>query len=154
MHPLVDQLMMEFSIPVAGDVAVLTELPDNVLVGLGCVDVRFDEIDTPEQIVARRRGGSFATVEFAEEDVDAALHHPAGQRQAGLRRRPARASGVVDPGGGDGHDYGCGRAGLHPAHLDYGRAEALPGPDHPHVLGRRGRPERRIAAGPRFTRQA
>jgi 5-methyltetrahydropteroyltriglutamate--homocysteine methyltransferase len=49
----VDQLMMEFSIPVAGDVAVLKELPGNIKIGLGCVDVRFPEIDTPEQIVGR-----------------------------------------------------------------------------------------------------
>ena len=33
--------MLEFSIPVAGDVAVLRELPPNVKIGLGCVDVRF-----------------------------------------------------------------------------------------------------------------
>jgi 5-methyltetrahydropteroyltriglutamate--homocysteine methyltransferase len=49
----VDQLLMEFSIPVAGDVAVLRELPETVKVGLGCVDVRFPEIDTPELIVER-----------------------------------------------------------------------------------------------------
>jgi 5-methyltetrahydropteroyltriglutamate--homocysteine methyltransferase len=49
----VDQLMMEFSIPVAGDVAVLRDLPTHVKVGLGCVDVRFPAIDTPEQIVER-----------------------------------------------------------------------------------------------------
>jgi 5-methyltetrahydropteroyltriglutamate--homocysteine methyltransferase len=49
----VDQLMMEFSIPVAGDVAVLRELPPEVKIGLGCVDVRFPAIDTPEQIVER-----------------------------------------------------------------------------------------------------
>jgi 5-methyltetrahydropteroyltriglutamate--homocysteine methyltransferase len=49
----VEQLMLEFSIPVAGDVAVLKDLPDNVKIGLGCVDVRFPEIDTPEQIVER-----------------------------------------------------------------------------------------------------
>jgi 5-methyltetrahydropteroyltriglutamate--homocysteine methyltransferase len=49
----VHQLMLEFSIPVAGDVAVLRELPSNVKIGLGCVDVRFPEIDTPEQIAAR-----------------------------------------------------------------------------------------------------
>ncbi len=49
----VAQLMLEFSIPVAGDVAVLRELPENVQIGLGCVDVRFPEIDTPEQIVER-----------------------------------------------------------------------------------------------------
>lgn len=51
----VDQLMMEFSIPVAGDVAILKELPSQVKIGLGCVDVRFPEIDTPEQIVQRVR---------------------------------------------------------------------------------------------------
>jgi 5-methyltetrahydropteroyltriglutamate--homocysteine methyltransferase len=49
----VQQLMMEFSIPVAGDVAVLRELPAQVQIGLGCVDVRFPEIDTPDQIVSR-----------------------------------------------------------------------------------------------------
>lgn len=49
----VEQLMMEFSIPVAGDVAVLKELPESVKIGLGCVDVRFPEIDTTEQIVER-----------------------------------------------------------------------------------------------------
>lgn len=49
----VEQLMLEFSIPVAGDVAVLKELPPNVKIGLGCVDVRFPEIDTPEQVVER-----------------------------------------------------------------------------------------------------
>jgi 5-methyltetrahydropteroyltriglutamate--homocysteine methyltransferase len=49
----VDQLLMEFSIPVAGDVAVLKELPPHMKIGLGCVDVRFPEIDTPEQIVER-----------------------------------------------------------------------------------------------------
>jgi 5-methyltetrahydropteroyltriglutamate--homocysteine methyltransferase len=49
----VDLLLLEFSIPVAGDVAVLRELPTNVRVGLGCVDVRFPEIDTAEQIVER-----------------------------------------------------------------------------------------------------
>jgi 5-methyltetrahydropteroyltriglutamate--homocysteine methyltransferase len=49
----VEQLMMEFSIPVAGDVAILKELPSHVKIGLGCVDVRFPEIDAPEQIVAR-----------------------------------------------------------------------------------------------------
>lgn len=45
--------MMEFSVPVAGDMAVLKELPENVRIGLGCVDVRFPEIDTPEKIVER-----------------------------------------------------------------------------------------------------
>jgi 5-methyltetrahydropteroyltriglutamate--homocysteine methyltransferase len=49
----VDLLLLEFSIPVAGDVAVLKELPENVKIGLGCVDVRFPEIDTAQQIVGR-----------------------------------------------------------------------------------------------------
>jgi 5-methyltetrahydropteroyltriglutamate--homocysteine methyltransferase len=49
----VDLLLLEFSIPVAGDVAVLKELPANIKIGLGCVDVRFPEIDTAEQIVGR-----------------------------------------------------------------------------------------------------
>jgi 5-methyltetrahydropteroyltriglutamate--homocysteine methyltransferase len=61
----VDLLLLEFSIPVAGDVAVLRELPPNVKVGLGCVDVRFPEIDTPEQIVGR---------------VDRALQHLPAER--------------------------------------------------------------------------
>lgn len=49
----VQQLMLEFSIPVAGDVAVLRELDPAVKIGLGCVDVRFPEVDTPEVIVGR-----------------------------------------------------------------------------------------------------
>jgi 5-methyltetrahydropteroyltriglutamate--homocysteine methyltransferase len=51
----VDLLLLEFTIPVAGDVVVLRELPENVRVGLGCVDVRFPAIDTPEQIIGRVR---------------------------------------------------------------------------------------------------
>ena len=49
----VKQLMMEFSIPAAGDVSVIQDLPEEFQVGLGCVDVRFEEIDQPEQIVER-----------------------------------------------------------------------------------------------------
>src|SRR5947207_3524392 len=49
----VSQLLLEFSIPVAGDVAVLRELPKTVKVGLGCVDVRFPEIEPPERIAER-----------------------------------------------------------------------------------------------------
>jgi 5-methyltetrahydropteroyltriglutamate--homocysteine methyltransferase len=49
----VDQYVMEFSIPVAGDVAILKELPDDALIGLGSVECRFEHIDTPEEIVAR-----------------------------------------------------------------------------------------------------
>ena len=61
----VQQLMMEFSIPVAGDVAILKELPEDIAIGLGCVDVRFDKVDPPETIVER---------------VDKALEHVAPER--------------------------------------------------------------------------
>jgi 5-methyltetrahydropteroyltriglutamate--homocysteine methyltransferase len=49
----VQQLLLEFSIPVAGDVAILRELPPAVKIGLGCVDVRFPEIEPPERIAER-----------------------------------------------------------------------------------------------------
>ena len=49
----VDQYVMEFSIPVAGDVAILRELPEDKLIGLGAVECRFEKIDTTEEIVAR-----------------------------------------------------------------------------------------------------
>jgi 5-methyltetrahydropteroyltriglutamate--homocysteine methyltransferase len=49
----VEQLLLEYSIPVAGDVAVLGDLPQDVKIGLGCLDVRFPEIETPETIVER-----------------------------------------------------------------------------------------------------
>ena len=49
----VDQYVMEFSIPAAGDLAILKEMPEESLIGLGCVECRFEKIDTPEEIVAR-----------------------------------------------------------------------------------------------------
>jgi len=49
----VDQYVMEFTIPVAGDLAVLRELPEGATVGLGCVDCRGEHVDTPEEIAAR-----------------------------------------------------------------------------------------------------
>jgi 5-methyltetrahydropteroyltriglutamate--homocysteine methyltransferase len=49
----VDQYVMEFSIPVTGDVAVLKELPEDKLIGLGAVECRFEKIDTVEEIVGR-----------------------------------------------------------------------------------------------------
>ena len=49
----VDQLMMEFTIPVAGDTRCLRSLPERVAIGLGCVDCRGDIIDRPETIVER-----------------------------------------------------------------------------------------------------
>jgi 5-methyltetrahydropteroyltriglutamate--homocysteine methyltransferase len=44
---------MEFTIPVAGDLSVLEELPENASVGLGCVDCRGETIDSVETIVER-----------------------------------------------------------------------------------------------------
>lgn len=49
----VDQYVMEFSMPAAGDVAILRELPDDAFIGLGVVDCRFEHVDTPEEIVGR-----------------------------------------------------------------------------------------------------
>jgi 5-methyltetrahydropteroyltriglutamate--homocysteine methyltransferase len=60
----VDQLMMEFTIPAAGDTRCLRELPDSVNIGLGCVDCRGEVIDDPDTIVKR--------VEHAMEHVDKA----------------------------------------------------------------------------------
>lgn len=58
----VDQLMMEFTIPAAGDTKCLRELKDDVNIGLGCVDCRGEVIDAPDTIVAR--------VEKAMDHVD------------------------------------------------------------------------------------
>jgi 5-methyltetrahydropteroyltriglutamate--homocysteine methyltransferase len=60
----VQQYVLEYAIPVAGDMAVLRALPEDRLIGLGCVDVRGEQIDTVEQIAAR--------VEEALRHVDAA----------------------------------------------------------------------------------
>jgi 5-methyltetrahydropteroyltriglutamate--homocysteine methyltransferase len=49
----VKEYMLEFSIPAAGDYAVLGELPEDRRIGLGCVDCRGEHIDTAEEIVAR-----------------------------------------------------------------------------------------------------
>ncbi len=66
MHTLstvdVDQFVMEFSIPVTGNVSVLRGLPEDKLIGLGCIDVRGEAIDTAAQVVTR--------VEEAIEHVD------------------------------------------------------------------------------------
>ena len=51
----VDQYVLEFTIPVAGDFAVLRQLPDDRLIGLGCVDCRGATIDSPETIAERVR---------------------------------------------------------------------------------------------------
>jgi 5-methyltetrahydropteroyltriglutamate--homocysteine methyltransferase len=69
MEPLgrleVDQLMMEFTIPAAGDTRCLTDLPERFRIGLGCVDCRGEIIDSPEVIVSR---------------VEQALHYVAKER--------------------------------------------------------------------------
>jgi 5-methyltetrahydropteroyltriglutamate--homocysteine methyltransferase len=49
----VHQYVMEFTIPAAGDLAVLRELPESASVGLGCVDCRGEHIDTPVEIAQR-----------------------------------------------------------------------------------------------------
>lgn len=49
----VHQYVMEFSIPAAGDVAILREMPEESLIGLGAVECRFEHIDTPEEIMTR-----------------------------------------------------------------------------------------------------
>src|SRR5262245_38739856 len=61
----VELLLLEFSIPVAGDVAVLRGLPPNGQPGLCCIDVRFPEIEPPERVVER---------------VEKALPHVAAER--------------------------------------------------------------------------
>jgi 5-methyltetrahydropteroyltriglutamate--homocysteine methyltransferase len=58
----VDLLMMEFTIPAAGDMRCLRELPENFGIGLGCVDCRGQVIDAPQTIAQR--------VERAMEHVD------------------------------------------------------------------------------------
>jgi 5-methyltetrahydropteroyltriglutamate--homocysteine methyltransferase len=49
----VREYMLEFSIPAAGDYAVLGELPKDRRIGLGCVDCRGEHVDTAEEIVTR-----------------------------------------------------------------------------------------------------
>ena len=48
-----DQVLMEFSIPAAGELGVLRDFPAAKLLGLGAVDVRGVDIDTPSQIIGR-----------------------------------------------------------------------------------------------------
>jgi 5-methyltetrahydropteroyltriglutamate--homocysteine methyltransferase len=50
-----DMLMLEFAMPAAGDKAILADLPERFDIGLGCVDCRSAEIDTPEAIAGRVR---------------------------------------------------------------------------------------------------
>ena len=49
----VDQYVMEFTVPVAGDLDVLKRIPEDRQVGLGCVDCRSPRIDSVAEIVHR-----------------------------------------------------------------------------------------------------
>jgi 5-methyltetrahydropteroyltriglutamate--homocysteine methyltransferase len=51
----VRQYVMEFTIPVAGDLAALRRLPDDRLIGLGCVDCRGERVEAPEVVAERVR---------------------------------------------------------------------------------------------------
>jgi 5-methyltetrahydropteroyltriglutamate--homocysteine methyltransferase len=51
----VDELALEFAMPQAGRIEVLAELPQNLRLGFGCVDVRCEEIEPPEKIACRVR---------------------------------------------------------------------------------------------------
>lgn len=54
-HLNFDMLMLEFAMPAAGDKTILADLPERFDIGLGCVDCRSAEIDTPEAITGRVR---------------------------------------------------------------------------------------------------
>ncbi len=49
----VDQYVLEFTIPVAGELAVLAQLSPDRTIGLGCVDCRGEVVDSVETIVGR-----------------------------------------------------------------------------------------------------
>jgi 5-methyltetrahydropteroyltriglutamate--homocysteine methyltransferase len=49
----VDQYVLEFTIPVAGELAVLAQLPEDRGIGLGCVDCRGEVVDPVDVIVGR-----------------------------------------------------------------------------------------------------
>jgi 5-methyltetrahydropteroyltriglutamate--homocysteine methyltransferase len=51
----VDELALEFAMPQAGSVDVLAEFPGNLRLGFGCLDVRCEEMETPEVIAGRVR---------------------------------------------------------------------------------------------------
>ena len=51
----VNQLVMEYSLPVAGDFKALEKLNKKFEIGLGCVDCRFEKIESPKVIVERVR---------------------------------------------------------------------------------------------------
>jgi 5-methyltetrahydropteroyltriglutamate--homocysteine methyltransferase len=51
-----DQILMEFAIPEAGDMAVLNDFPADKRLGLGVVDVRCETVDRVEMIMSRAEG--------------------------------------------------------------------------------------------------
>ena len=48
-----DMVMLEFAMSAAGDKKILRELPEDMDIGLGCIDCRSSHIDTPSEIVDR-----------------------------------------------------------------------------------------------------
>jgi len=106
MEPLgrlrVDQLMMEFTIPAAGDMRCLADLPERFKIGLGCVDCRGEIIDSPEVIVSRVEQAlqhvakerivlapdcGFAPGNAAEVPIDEAYHKLRNMAEAARRLR-------------------------------------------------------------------
>jgi 5-methyltetrahydropteroyltriglutamate--homocysteine methyltransferase len=51
----VDELALEFAMPQAGGMDVLSSLPAYLRLGLGCLDVRGEKVESPEVIAARVR---------------------------------------------------------------------------------------------------
>lgn len=49
----VKQYVMEFAMPVAGGMSVLADLPSDRQIGVGCVDPRSEQMDSPEEIATR-----------------------------------------------------------------------------------------------------
>ncbi len=67
----VDQYVLEFTIPVAGELAVLAQLPEDRSIGLGCVDCRGEVVDSVDTIVARvERALEFLPAERIELNPD------------------------------------------------------------------------------------
>jgi 5-methyltetrahydropteroyltriglutamate--homocysteine methyltransferase len=51
----VDELALEFAMPQAGSVEVLADFPGRLRLGFGCLDVRSEEVESPETIANRVR---------------------------------------------------------------------------------------------------
>jgi 5-methyltetrahydropteroyltriglutamate--homocysteine methyltransferase len=51
----VDELALEFAMPQAGTIGVLADFPSPLRLGFGCLDVRCEEIETPQTIADRVR---------------------------------------------------------------------------------------------------